>query len=158
VPDLRLKWPNDVLLDGAKIAGVLLEATTLAGGGGAVVIGIGVNVLHEPSGVAYAATSLAAAGIATSAAALFEALSDAWIDEEARWNGGHGFADVRARWLARATGVGDAIAVAGPGPAIRGMFETIDSEGRLVVRAADGAAHRISAGDVYFGAAAGAPP
>src|SRR5688572_28383279 len=71
---LRLKWPNDVLVDGAKVAGILLEAVSLPGDLTAVVIGFGVNVLHAPEDVPYPATSLAARGADVDAEQLFTAL------------------------------------------------------------------------------------
>jgi BirA family biotin operon repressor/biotin-[acetyl-CoA-carboxylase] ligase len=151
---LRLKWPNDVLVDGAKVAGILLQAVSGPGGADAVVIGIGVNVRHAPADVPYPATSLSACGAETTAEALFEALSDAWVEQDALWDGGRGFPAVRRRWLDHAAGLGGPIAVRLDEDVFRGTFETIDADGRLVVRAPDGATRSIAAGDVHFGAAA----
>ena len=151
---LRLKWPNDVLVDGAKVAGILLQATTSPGGVTSVVIGIGVNLLSAPTGLAYPATSMAACGADVTPEQLFEALSDFWIEQEGTWDEGRGFAIIRRRWLERAAGLGAPIAVQIGEEVCRGTFETIDEEGRLVVRTSDGSAHRIAAGDVHFGAAA----
>jgi BirA family biotin operon repressor/biotin-[acetyl-CoA-carboxylase] ligase len=151
---LRLKWPNDVLVDGAKVAGILLQAVTGSGDANAVVIGIGVNVRHAPQGVPYPATSLADCGAEVTAEDLSEALSDAWVDQEALWDCGRGFPAVRRRWLDHAAGLGAPIAVRLGDDVFRGTFETIDADGRLVVRAADGATRSIAAGDVHFGAAA----
>ena len=80
----ELKWPNDVLADGAKLAGILLESAQLDGGRYALAIGIGVNVVAHPEGLPYPATSLAALGADVDAEALFLALSDAWTVERAR--------------------------------------------------------------------------
>jgi BirA family biotin operon repressor/biotin-[acetyl-CoA-carboxylase] ligase len=143
-----------VLVDGAKVAGILLQAVTGPGAAGGVVIGIGVNVRHAPEDVPYPATSLAARGAETTAEELFEALSDVWVEQEALWDGGHGFAGVRRRWLDHAAGLGSPIAVRLGEHVFRGTFETIDADGRLVVRAPDGATRSIAAGDVHFGAAA----
>jgi BirA family biotin operon repressor/biotin-[acetyl-CoA-carboxylase] ligase len=151
---LRLKWPNDVLLDGSKIAGILLEAVTGPADRGALVIGIGVNVEHAPDGVPYPATSLAACGMEVTVEELFTALSDAWVEQEAVWDGGRGFPVIRRRWLDHAAGLGAPIAVSIGADVFRGAFETIDDEGRLVVRTAEGAARAIAAGDVHFGIAA----
>jgi BirA family biotin operon repressor/biotin-[acetyl-CoA-carboxylase] ligase len=150
---LRLKWPNDVLVDGAKAAGILLQAVAGPGGDG-VVIGIGVNVRHAPEDVPYPATSLAACGARTTAEELFTALSENWVEQEALWDGGRGFPVVRRRWLDHAAGLGAPIAVRFGEEVFRGTFETIDEDGRLVVRAPDGATRCIAAGDVHFGAAA----
>jgi BirA family transcriptional regulator, biotin operon repressor / biotin---[acetyl-CoA-carboxylase] ligase len=153
---LGLKWPNDVLCDGAKVAGILLEAVTMAGSPSSVVIGIGVNVLRAPEGIPYPATSLAACGIAMTAETLFEALGEAWVEQVAAWNAGLGFADIRDRWLQHAVGVGGPISVKVGDDVVSGTFETIDLEGRLIVRAGDGTARPISAGEVHFGTAASA--
>ena len=151
---LRLKWPNDVLVDGAKVAGILLQAVSVAGRPTGVVIGIGVNVRHAPGGLPYPATSLSACGGDVTAERLFEELSDAWVEQEDLWNSGRGFHAIRERWLDRAAGIGAPVAVRVGEDVLRGTFETIDEEGRLVVRGADGSARRISAGEVHFGAAA----
>jgi BirA family biotin operon repressor/biotin-[acetyl-CoA-carboxylase] ligase len=151
---LRLKWPNDVLIDGAKVAGLLLEALTGGGGTGFVVIGFGVNVRYSPQGVPHPATSLATEGIDVTADHVFAALSDAWVDHEILWNSDRGFGRIRERWLQHAAGVGAPIAVSTGEAFVRGIFETIDENGHLVVRTADGRAHRVSAGEVHFGAAA----
>lgn len=151
---LRLKWPNDVLVDGAKIAGILLEATTGPIGLNHVVIGIGVNVRHAPEGLPYPATSLADRGADVSAERLFEELAEAWVEQEELWDEGRGFATIRSHWLGRAAGLGGPIAVRLGDEVLRGTFETIDEEGRLVVRGADGSSRHVSAGEVHFGAAA----
>ncbi len=147
---LRLKWPNDVLVDGAKVAGILLEAVSGAG----VVVGVGVNVERAPEGVPYPATSLAACGTKVTSEELFMALSAAWVEQEQLWDCGRGFPVIRQNWLSHAAGLGSPIAVSVGGETFRGAFETIDEEGRLVVRAADGSARSIAAGDVHFGLAA----
>jgi len=151
---LRLKWPNDVLVDGAKIAGVLLEAVDVADRPRAVVIGIGVNVCHAPEGVPYPATSLVACGAEATPEALFTELADAWVEAVGLWASPAGFSALRDRWLARAAGLGGPIAVRLGDDIFRGTFETIDEEGRLIVRASNGVTQTISAGDVHFGAAA----
>jgi BirA family biotin operon repressor/biotin-[acetyl-CoA-carboxylase] ligase len=148
-----LKWPNDLLLDGAKLAGILLEGVAIAPGRQAVVVGIGVNVRHAPSDTPYAATSLAEAGVAVTSEALFEALAEAWVGYASIWAEGRGFAAIRDAWLTRAAGLGAPIAVDLGGDVRRGTFETIDETGRLVVRGQDGRRDTIAAGDVHFGLA-----
>ncbi len=150
---LRLKWPNDVLVDGAKVAGILLQGVTGPGGSG-VVVGIGVNVERAPEGVPYPATSLAVCGAKATAEELFTALSEAWVEQEGLWDGGRGFPAIRRSWLDHAAGLGAPIAVSVGGEVFRGAFETIDEEGRLIIRAADGSSLAIAAGDVHFGVAA----
>jgi BirA family biotin operon repressor/biotin-[acetyl-CoA-carboxylase] ligase len=143
-----------VLLDDAKVAGILLEAVGLPEGGSAAVIGIGVNVRHAPEGLPYPATSLAEAGADMTAETLLAALTDAWVEQEALWNAGLGFAAIRDHWLARAAGLGAPVAVRLGPDVMRGTFETIDDEGRLVMRGRDGSARSVSAGDVFLGRAA----
>ncbi|WP_370636789.1 biotin--[acetyl-CoA-carboxylase] ligase [Afifella sp. IM 167] len=151
---LALKWPNDVLLGGGKIAGILLEASTLGEGLTAVVIGIGVNVAHRPEGLPYPTSSLAGEGAAVTPQDLFAALSDAWVEEESLWAGGRGFSAIRRAWLERASGVGEPVAVQLGEEVIRGTFDTIDEDGRLMVRTEAGTLYPITAGEVHFAAAA----
>jgi BirA family biotin operon repressor/biotin-[acetyl-CoA-carboxylase] ligase len=151
---IALKWPNDVLADGAKLSGILLEAQKRPDGGMAVVIGMGVNVVAAPEGLPYPATSLRALGHDISAQAVFAALSDAWVDAVEVWDSGHGIADVLALWREAAAGIGAKVAVQREGEVVRGVFETIDEAGRLIVRANDNRRIAITAGDVHFGGTA----
>jgi BirA family biotin operon repressor/biotin-[acetyl-CoA-carboxylase] ligase len=151
---LRLKWPNDVLLDGGKLAGILLEAEPVGEGRLAVVIGIGVNVVSAPTNLPYPATALAALGIRADASGVFYALSDAWAGIERLWDEGRGFPKVRELWLGRAAGVGEEVVVKVGGEVLRGAFDTIDGEGRLVIREPQGQVRVVSAGEVHFGAMA----
>ncbi|QQR35076.1 biotin--[acetyl-CoA-carboxylase] ligase [Devosia oryziradicis] len=153
---IALKWPNDVLADGAKLAGILLEASKLPNGRQAVAIGIGVNVVAAPEGLPYPATSLAALGASRTAEDVFDALSDAWVDTFGMWNDGRGIGDVLTHWRASAAGIGAPVAVQQDGDVLRGIFETIDDDGRLIIRADDNRRIAITAGDVHFGATASA--
>ncbi|MEW9836961.1 biotin--[acetyl-CoA-carboxylase] ligase [Mesorhizobium marinum] len=151
----ELKWPNDVLANGAKLAGILLESSLRPGNRVALAIGIGVNVVAHPEDVPYPATSLRALGFPGNAETLFLALSDAWAENVRIWNGGAGMADIRQRWLDRAAGLGSEVAVRVDGNVVRGVFETIDEDCRFVIRA-NGDIIKIAAGDVHFGAVASA--
>ncbi|GJE38183.1 biotin--[acetyl-CoA-carboxylase] ligase [Methylobacterium persicinum] len=154
---VRLKWPNDLLLGGAKMAGLLLEAEVLPGGRRAVVIGFGVNVAAAPEGLPAkgpAATSLAAAGYVGGPEALLDHLSDHLAAQARTWDGGRNFTRIRALWLARAAGLGSEIAVASGGQVLRGRFDTIDEGGRLVILGPENARHVVTAGEVHFGTAA----
>ena len=152
----ELKWPNDVLADGAKLAGILLESAILGDGRFALAVGIGVNVVAYPDGVPYPATSLQALGSKIDAETLFLALSDAWTENSRRWDRGGGLTEIRRRWLSRAAGLGSEVAVRVDGNVIRGVFETIDDDCRFVIRANGGEIVKITAGDVHFGAVASA--
>jgi BirA family biotin operon repressor/biotin-[acetyl-CoA-carboxylase] ligase len=150
----RLKWPNDVLAGQHKLAGILLEAEAMPDHRLAVVVGIGTNVVAAPEGTPTSATSLEALGVHVSAEELFTALSDAWAQFRGIWDNGRGFAEIRRLWLERAAGLGAPVAIQTGGLAVEGIFDTIDEQGCLIVRQADGKRVPISAGDVYFGSAA----
>lgn len=152
----ELKWPNDVLADGAKLSGILLESTMLPDGRMAVAVGIGVNVVAHPSDTPYPAISLNGLGARCDAETLFLALSDAWVANARLWNDGQGLDAIRRKWLSRAAGLGGEVAVRVDGEVSRGIFETIDEECRFVIRQAGGKQVKISAGDVHFGAVASA--
>lgn len=151
--EVNLKWPNDVLAGGKKLVGILLEAERLPNGNLAVVVGMGVNVVAAPEGLPFPATSLAALGLDVSAQDLFETLSARFATHFETWNFGLGSADVMARWRLYAAGLGGHIGVVLDGRKIEGRFETVDEQGRLIVRTPSGVLERITAGDVYFGGA-----
>jgi BirA family transcriptional regulator, biotin operon repressor / biotin---[acetyl-CoA-carboxylase] ligase len=148
-----LKWPNDVLVDGAKLAGILLEMETLPGGA-AIVAGFGVNVAAAPEGLPYPATSLAALGRPADAPGLFRRLGATWAAALRTWDEGRGFPAIREAWLAAAAGLNGPVAVDTGSERLVGTFETIDAGGRLVLRLPDGARRTVTAGAVHFGSAA----
>ena len=145
-PRLRLKWPNDVLIDGAKLSGILLEGVN-----DAVVIGFGVNLAHHPEGVGQAVTSLAAAGADLPDPELFVGdLAEAFARWLARWRG-VGFEAVRRRWLERAHPAGTPLATtAADGARIEGLFDGLDPSGAARLRLADGTVHVMHAGDIQL--------
>jgi BirA family biotin operon repressor/biotin-[acetyl-CoA-carboxylase] ligase len=156
-PMLGLKWPNDLLLAGAKFGGILIEGEG-SEGNGAVVIGFGINCTAHPSATDHPATDLAAARASVSAAALFAPLSAKTLGRLAQWNNGEGFATIRADWLARAAGVGEPARVRLADREVGGRFESIDETGSLVLILEDGSREIISAGDVVVLADRGAGP
>lgn len=143
---LALKWPNDVLLRGRKVAGILIEGegTPLA-----VAIGIGINCLHHPDDTDYPATDLRAQGTPATPEALLPALSSALGRRVAQWDRGMRFASVRADWLARAHPAGSELRVRLGERELRGRFESLDDAGRLLLRLPDGSVEVITAGDVF---------
>jgi BirA family biotin operon repressor/biotin-[acetyl-CoA-carboxylase] ligase len=145
--DLSLKWPNDMLHGGGKLAGILIEgerpARELA-----VAIGIGANCRHHPAQTSYPATDLAAVGADISAESLFATLSAAMVRRIGQWRRGAGFDGIRADWIARAAGMG-AVRVRLPGNEIVGHGEGVDERGRLLLRLADGSLQAVAAGDVF---------
>jgi BirA family transcriptional regulator, biotin operon repressor / biotin---[acetyl-CoA-carboxylase] ligase len=147
-PRLALKWPNDVLYDANKLAGILIEGDS-EGARLAVVVGIGVNCRDHPKQTAYPATDLASAGADVGADTLFQALSGAMQRRLQQWDRAMGFHAIRADWLDRAAGVGGELLVRLPGCEMSGRFEALDEGGKLILRLADGSLKTIAAGDVF---------
>ena len=145
---LQIKWPNDVLYDGAKICGILIEGAS-GPEGRVVVAGIGVNCRPHPADAAYSTTDLGTLGYPTDADALFERLAVRLAARLDQWRVGP-FAVLREAWLARARGLGQPIRVRLPTATLHGRFEALDADGRLVLRLDDGSTQVISAGDVFF--------
>jgi BirA family biotin operon repressor/biotin-[acetyl-CoA-carboxylase] ligase len=147
-PLLALKWPNDLLLEGAKVAGLLLEGQQI-GGAFAVVIGIGVNIVSSATGTPYPAAALQSVAPDVTRETLFLSLSRCFAHRLARWRQGRGFAAIRAEWLARAAGLGSEVALRLPNGEKRGLFRGLDPHGRLQLQTAAGF-ELIDAGDLYF--------
>jgi BirA family biotin operon repressor/biotin-[acetyl-CoA-carboxylase] ligase len=149
---VTLKWPNDVLIDGAKVAGVLLEANTTARGV-ELVVGVGVNLAAAPQDLDRKAIALSATGAAGADLAAGEA-GRALIAAFERWRAAwaaDGFAPLRTAWLARAAGLGGPVEVQHADERLAGVFQDLDSEGALVLTTSEGR-HHVRAGDVFFGA------
>jgi BirA family biotin operon repressor/biotin-[acetyl-CoA-carboxylase] ligase len=147
-PRLRIKWPNDILFDGAKLAGILLESARLADGRLACVIGIGVNCASAPGNLPYRATNLSdIVAMPISPQDVLLALSAELVHWLAVWS--EGFAEIRREWLALAAGLGAPIKVTMPARVLEGSFRTIDDAGRLLLDGPDGMV-AIEAGDVFF--------
>ena len=140
-----LKWPNDLLIDGAKLSGILLERAD-----DAVVVGVGVNLAHHPDVPDRVTTSLAARGVQVGAAAFAEMLADGFARRLARWRA-EGFAPVRQRWLDLAHPRGTALSVGQPdGVRLNGLFDGLDPDGALILRLASGERRVIHAADVFL--------
>ncbi len=141
--DLQLKWPNDLLVEGAKLGGILLERQ-----GPSVVVGIGVNLAEAPAVPGRATVSLAGLGHPVGRDVFADALAEVWAEALARWHGG-GWPALREDWLARAHPKGTLLSVnlAEEGPVIGG-FAGLDAQGAVLLRLADGAVRAIHAGDV----------
>lgn len=145
-----LKWPNDVLIDGAKVSGILLESEYLKDGRQAVVIGCGINVVHAPDHAMYPTATLRAAGSLVSPQELFAYLNREMAGWLETWNRGKGIQAVREAWLTKAAGVGQHITVNLPDGSISGLFREIDMAGCLVMVDDFGKIRTIAAGDVFF--------
>jgi BirA family biotin operon repressor/biotin-[acetyl-CoA-carboxylase] ligase len=153
--ELSIKWPNDVLVDGAKINGILLEREQYDDGRTAVVIGCGINCAHHPETVLYPTTSLAACGLSATAEDVFAALAAEMVAVLQSWDRGRGFAAIREAWKRAAHGLGSGVTVnLADGPR-RGIFEDVDADGYLLLLGEDGRRMRISSGDLFFSPAPG---
>lgn len=146
---IAFKWPNDVLLAGRKLAGILLESRSTAQGAlDWLVLGIGINLATYPVEVDHTATALAATGADICPETMLAALGEAFLDGYARWHEGAGFAAIRTAWLARAQGLGQPIRVRLPGATDEGLFAGLDNDGALLLDNAAGR-RRIAAGEVF---------
>jgi BirA family transcriptional regulator, biotin operon repressor / biotin---[acetyl-CoA-carboxylase] ligase len=142
--DFALKWPNDVLLKGRKLSGILLERQ-----GDALVIGIGVNLAHHPYDTERPAISLAAAGLPVPTPLhLLHELAAALSHWRGIWQR-DGFAPIRAAWLARAAGVGGRMVARLGSEAPEGVFDGLADDGALLLRLDDGGVRAIHAGEVF---------
>lgn len=142
---IRLKWPNDLLLAGAKLSGILLERS-----GDAIIIGFGVNLAHHPTDLDRVATSLAAHGVSVDADDFLVTLADGFARWLGKWRG-EGIATIRDRWMASAHPPGTALTARLPdGTAVQGLFDRLDRDGALILRLADGGTRVIHAGDVFL--------
>lgn len=146
--EIRFKWPNDLMLNGRKAAGILIEVEAGLG----AVIGIGVNIVTAPDALSRPATSLLAEGfLPLTPDILLGGLCRRLEDWYGVWRQ-QGFGPVREAWLARAAGVGDQIEARLAGGSETGIFAGIDCEGALILEHPGGGRRIISAGEVYFGA------
>lgn len=145
----RLKWPNDVLIDGAKLAGILLE-----GGedkeGAWLVIGIGVNLESAPSDLPYPAISLRQAGLPSLSPEAFLAVLDAAFRRRLQqWRQG-GFPVLRDAWLASALGVGQRVTIHQGARPRQGRLADLAADGAILVEFDDGALERFMAGEIVL--------
>lgn len=144
------KWPNDILIDGHKVAGILLEAE----GGDAetppdfVVLGVGVNVASHPQETEFPAGCLAQYGIQTTPEEMLEALCRQFLSAVRTWLD-NDFDRIKQTWLYRCQGKGETITVRLANETLEGVFEDLDADGALLLRTETGV-RKITAGDVFF--------
>ena len=159
IAGLRLKWPNDVLIGEAKCAGILPESQSSGlGEKVVVVIGIGLNLKSHPEGVGRAATSLAAHGLEVTPETMLGKLNESMARWLERWDGGAGFACVRAAWLSMGGVVGESITVNTGSELIAGAFVDLDASGALMLRDTRGFVRKLTYGDVSLVSPLTMPP
>lgn len=143
----RLKWPNDVLLESRKIAGILIE-TEWREGRLIAAVGCGLNLAHSPAQVRYPAASLAELGHAASPDEAFIALAKAFAQRLAEWDEARGFATIREAWLSRAHAMGEAVSLDLGSESITGTFTGMAPDGAMILQLADKSSRIIHAGEV----------
>ena len=147
--DLSLKWPNDVLLKGRKLSGILAETIPVAGSPEvSVAIGCGVNLQHAPGDTRYGATSLVDHGTVIEPDEAWPVFIDAMRDWIGVWSEGKGFDDIRGVWTDRSTQIGTNTSLDLGGKVTSGLFEGLAADGALMLKTADGKIQLIRAGDV----------
>jgi BirA family biotin operon repressor/biotin-[acetyl-CoA-carboxylase] ligase len=149
---LKLKWPNDLLLDGAKLSGQLLEGRN-HNGHLFLVVGIGINLAHHPDDTPYPAIDLASSGVHLDVEMVLMALCDAFDRLLSVWDRGQGFARIRQLWLDHAAYLDKAIEIRTERGVLRGRFAGLDAEGRLLLQpdtqGQEQGLKTIEAGDFY---------
>ncbi|QYZ71044.1 biotin--[acetyl-CoA-carboxylase] ligase [Neotabrizicola shimadae] len=149
-----LKWPNDVLLNGGKVAGILLESASHGAGVSSLCIGIGVNLIAAPDpaqvepGALRPVSLLSETGLRLTPEAFLDHLAPAYAAREARFTTG-GFAAIRDEWLSHAARLGERISARTGRDTREGIFETVDASGNLVLRTAGGTL-AVPAAEVFF--------
>jgi BirA family transcriptional regulator, biotin operon repressor / biotin---[acetyl-CoA-carboxylase] ligase len=156
--DVGLKWPNDLMLNCGKCAGILVEGVGLTGRRAGYAVGIGANCAHAPERLGYATSCLRrTAGQAVGASELFERLARRFDEALEAWRGGQAFDRIRAAWLDCALGLGERVAIETPAGRREGVFEGIDAGGRLLMRSGRGL-ESIEAADLRLSPRPDAPP
>jgi BirA family biotin operon repressor/biotin-[acetyl-CoA-carboxylase] ligase len=156
--DAGLKWPNDLMLKGAKCGGILVEGIGLPGRRAAYAVGVGVNCAHAPEGLSYATSCLTGAhGQAIVARALFGCLVERFDEAFEAWRAGQAFDRIRAAWIDCALGLGERVAIESSAGRREGVFEGIDAGGRLLMRSECGL-ESIEAADLSLSTRSDAPP
>ncbi|CUJ22180.1 biotin--[acetyl-CoA-carboxylase] ligase [Cognatishimia activa] len=150
-----LKWPNDVLMNGGKVAGILLESAGFAGGRPShLIIGIGVNLAHAPGptklepNAVRPVSLLSEAGVNVDPESFLNVLAPAYAHWEQQFVT-YGFEPIRSAWMSRAARIGEVITARTMREEYIGTFETVDNAGNLVLKTAQGAV-AISAADIFF--------
>ena len=144
----QLKWPNDVLVNGAKIAGILCEV--LSQHPLTIAIGCGINVVHSPAGLTYPATCLVAEGASATRDEVFQSYCAAlayWLNI---WNNGQNFPAIRTAWTALAIGIGETITMTSGTQHLTGTFQAITEQGAVMLKPPHGPPHILHAGDVHI--------
>ena len=149
--EAKIKWPNDILINDAKISGILLEVVNVpARDHPAVIIGVGVNIVSHPQSLDRPSTCLHELGYGGNAKSFLEILADEFFSSVAAWER-DGFTPIRQAWLDHAVGLGEEISIRSGNDQQQGVFEALDSTGALLLRLQNGSLQTITAGDIFLG-------
>ncbi len=143
-----LKWPNDILIDGKKLAGILCEI--IATKPLTIALGCGINVAHSPFGLAYPTTCLVAEGAEIDRDRVFKLYCATllhWVDI---WDGGQNFSAIRQAWMQSAVGIGETVTMTTGTHHLTGTFEGITEQGAVLLKPAVGPPHILHAGDLHI--------
>lgn len=147
--DIKIKWPNDILVDGAKCCGMLMESDQNAGMIN-IIIGCGLNIAAHPEDTPYPAMHLNEKNPTLTPQEMFQYLAENFARTLDEWDSGRGKASIRDYWVAHARGIGQTIIINLASERLEGVFEGIDADGLLSLRLPSGGVKEISAGDVFF--------
>ena len=146
---VSLKWPNDVLIDGKKASGILLESAMQNGEVSWLAVGLGLNLAHHPDDTPYPATNISEYTAAPDNLTALSVLAAAFDRIYRHWKMGS-FATILTAWRTVAHGMGGRMVARLEKEEIQGIFHDIDEKGALLLKDDSGAVHIIDAGDVFF--------
>lgn len=150
-PTVMIKWPNDVQLGGAKLAGILAETVASSRDGRVTVaLGMGFNLAHAPEDTPYPATALARHGASVTPREALDVLDDSLSYWLSVWQEGRGFAAIRENWLKDAAGLGKEFTATVNHSEIRGRFESLGDDGAMILALEDGSLKSIHSGEVQI--------
>ncbi|WP_409362028.1 biotin--[acetyl-CoA-carboxylase] ligase [Bartonella heixiaziensis] len=153
---VSLKWPNDILLQGAKSSGVLLEIFKLPSQQYALVIGIGINVKYNYEDAPYPTSSLKNINLHVEAEQIFTVLTESFSKNYLLWKQSGGCDIIREKWLLYSAHLGQYVKIINDEKIIEGIFDGLDNDFNCIIKQKNGQQAIITAGDVHFGSAASA--
>ena len=146
---IKLKWPNDVMVDGCKISGILVEGAAADSSVEWIVAGVGVNVLHHPIETRHPATNLADANVHTTPEAVLEAFLASFDSWWGRWRR-YDFQVIATAWMARTQHVpGEMLSLTQGRDRISAVYKGLAVDGALVVEGEDGIETQITSGEIF---------
>ncbi len=146
--NIQLKWPNDILIDGKKVGGILLESISLLNKN-YVVIGMGINIIEAPANVAFPATSLYDEGLMLEGSdELLDLIMNKFDKLYKRWAVDNNFIRTRKDWMRRAYNINKVITIDDGNRRLSGTFKEIDFDGSIRIQLAGGQLYNLAAGDV----------